>query len=186
MKTIWSPLHIMIICGISLLSIGCSRTQNYIAISSQKIDTEEISVSNNLVQIWSLLRAAEGNRDRFPKSLSELKLSPEQKMLFICPGTKTQPGSMDASDEWADYIYVGGVWDGSGKTALIISPPENYQGKYGYVLCAGLWVYRLPPNQIRALVRMPWLLDINSPPENINYLKEGIIVHVPKKFPSYF
>jgi hypothetical protein len=186
MKILCFLLRGMVVCFVGLLITGCSQNLYPSSNNVWQVDAEEISVSNNLVRIWSLLRDAKGDRDRFPKSLSELKLSPEEKNLFVCPGTGSQPETLDTIDEWTDYIYIGGVWEGSPKTALIISPPENYQGKYGYVLCVGYWVFRLPPNQIRMLVKTPWLLDTNASVENIDYLKKGITVHIPKRLQSNY
>lgn len=174
------------VCLVSLLITGCFYGPHPISKSHEQIDAEEISISNNLVCIWSLLHNAAGDRDRFPNSLSELKLSPQDEKLFVYPCTGSRPGTPDTIEEWTDYIYVGGVWDGVPKTALIISPPENHQGKYGYVLCVGLWVFRLPPDQVRMLVKEPWLLATNTPPDNVNYLKKQITVHVPKRLQKLY
>ncbi len=93
---------------------------------------------------------------------------------------------MRSVEEWTDYIYIGNAWEGIPRAVLVISPPQNHGGKYGYAVCVDGYITRLTEIQIRALVDEPWGLDTNASVSNINYLKKQIFVNVPKKWRRYY
>lgn len=169
---------------VGVIISGCARSTTSTADKGRSTDTV---VTNNLRQIWFLLRDAMGESDSFPKTLAELNQPGLARDLFVCPGTGSRPGPMLSVEEWTDYIYVGAVWEGVPHTALVISPPENHGGKYGYAVCVDGYLARLPAKEIHQLIRRPWLLDTNAPENNLNHLKEQISIRVPKRLrSSYF
>ena len=89
---------------------------------------------------------------------------------------------METVEDWTDFIYVGNNTEQVPYAALIISPPENYHGDYGYLLTVDGVFLRLPAAQLRKVVEEPWLLATNTPPQNIDYLKRQIVLRVPKRF----
>ncbi len=169
----------LIVCALTVC-LGCGKGGRETAARPTAID---IATTNRLWHLWQVLNAERAERDRLPSTLSEVAaLNSVDLNLFICPGTGSQTGSIATVEDWTDYIYVGGVWDGVPLTAAVISPPENHQRKYGYVLCIGGWLKQLPPAQIKQIIREPWLLDTNATGANIDYLKRGISVRIPKRF----
>ena len=167
--------------------IACSRSPH----SSSGEGMTEVTINNltitNLKQIYILLRLATGEGDTFPISLGELAKDSVNSNLFVCPGTGHDAGSMRTVEEWTDYIYVGSqpelcVAD----AALVISPPENYGGKYGIVLFAAGYISKLSADQVRLLVEKPWLLASNAPRADLDQLKKTINVRVPKWLQPYY
>jgi hypothetical protein len=127
-----------------------------------------------------------GKNDSFPKTLAKLSRPNLDNNLFVCPGTGSQAASMRTVEEWADYIYIGNVWEGVSRTALVLSPPENHGGDYGYVVCVDGYITRLPAAQCRPLVKEPWRMNTNASASNIDYLKNRVSVRVPKRLRPYY
>ena len=70
---------------------------------------------------------------------------------------------------------------------LLISPPENHGGHYGYVV----WNYsskaaQLPATRIRALVITPWCMETNATELQLQMLKEEIVVRVPDHLCKFY
>ena len=80
----------------------------------------------NLVRIMIGIKTyASEHEGRFPETLGGLyrSLPGEDKNLdmFVCPGTRHEPGNPDNIDEWSDYVYVGGQrWAEEGETPILI------------------------------------------------------------------
>jgi hypothetical protein len=168
----------LVFCCLLLGAVGtsCKRPGGWAPGGSISPDA---TVTNNLWQIWHLLEDIYTESDTFPKSLSQIPAADSN--LFVCPGTGSKPGPMATVEDWGDYIYIGGMPDGVPLAALIISPPENHNGKYGYVQCLAGRLVRLPPDEIRKLVSQPLLLDTNASPDGIAYVKEHLSIRVPKR-----
>lgn len=161
-----------------------------------KIDT---LTTNNLNVIMSGLCVARHNDGHYPQMLSELEMFDERNRRtnewrvqglnvtrFVCPGTGTRPGSFSNVDEWTDFIYVGNNIDSRPDVPMIISPPENHDGQYGYVVMPIEGIIRLPSIQVRALINEPWLVATNETEDNLNAIKREISVNVPPKFRPYY
>lgn len=177
-------IHLVLMTGalfIVLLVSGCVQS-----LPSAHSESPDVVVTNNLRQIWSLLHDAMGDGDSFPRTLAELNRTSVNGNLFICPGIRSQAASMSTVEEWGDYIYIGNVWEGVARAALIISPPENHGGNYGYVVCVDGYMTSLPPAQIRTLVNQPWRLDTNASLSNIDYLKKQLSIRVPKRLRPFY
>jgi hypothetical protein len=138
---------IAICCLCLSVLIGCSQSPN----------PAKDPCAANMMQIWREMMSWEDSRgrDRFPSSLSVLTdVSPS---LFVCPSSGHQPGAITNVDQWTDYIYVPDAQDWMRlDLAILIDPPENHKGKYGYVLFGGGWVEQLLTSEVRALIREPW------------------------------
>ncbi len=157
--------------GLALVYSACSPSPSS---STQSTDTY---TSNNLVQIHLLLRG--GNSFKL--------FTPLDPGLFVCPGTGSKPGLMGEIEEWTDYIYIGGLTDNALQNAAqIISPPENHNGKYGYVLFVDGSVWRLPPEQVRRLIKNPFSMATNEPADVVAYESKRITVNVPKRLKLYY
>ena len=169
--------------SVALLVTGCAQPLFSSADDKRSVDSV---VTNNLKQIWWLLYDAIGDRDVFPKSLAELNNTNVNANLFICPGRGSKAASMRSIEQWTDYIYVGSVWPGVPRTALIISPPENHGGGYGYVFYADSCMAQLPAATIHALVKEPWIMDTNASASNIDYLKKRISIRVPRRLLQHY
>lgn len=178
--------RLVMIISLSVFFLGGCGKAPKLSTQTKQLSANDLAVSNNLVEIWHLLQDATGESDHFPKRFSDLNLSAETAKLFVCPGTANRPGSLTNIEDWTDYIYVGDAWQAVPFAALVISPPENHQGKFGFVLCQGLIVLQLPPNQIRMLIKEPWLLATNTPSDNIDYLKQRMVVRVPKRLKAFY
>ena len=144
------------------------------------------SISNQLRQVYFKLRAAMDDGDRFPASFSQLKYAKLDGQLFVCPGSGSRAGTMDTIESWSDFIYVGNDSEGVPELPLLISPPENHRGEYGYIIFVDGRISKTPPEVAARLVREPWFLATNSPPANVEYEKNRISVFVPRKFQSEY
>ena len=72
----------------------------------------------------------------YPSDLSMLSNEVDAYM-FICSGSKGEPGAVSNAMEWMDYIYVAGLRPSAQPgTPILICPPENHQGKGGCILDA--------------------------------------------------
>jgi hypothetical protein len=142
--------------------------------------------SNNLAHVYLVLREAVGNGAYFPKGFDELRSSVNSN-LFVCPAGGAKPGPMREAGQWTDYIYIGNLTEGAlMHVALVISPPENHEGNYGYVLFTDGVVSRFSADQVRQLIMDPFKMATtrespSNTPQNIAYDKERVIVRVPQK-----
>ncbi|EEF62440.1 hypothetical protein [Pedosphaera parvula] len=184
MKTSGLKKSIALICFAMLSWVISGYSQN-LSLSPNGMQSTENVVSNNLRQIMFDLRDTMGDSDHFPHSFSGITV-PVDTNLFVCPGTGSRAGSLASIEERTDYIYAGNNTEQVPRAALIISPPENYDGKYGYVVCTGGEFFHLPPDQVRKLVEEPWLLATNTPAEIIDYMKQRVNVVVPKRFKASY
>jgi hypothetical protein len=177
--------------------VGCE--QNTSSLENGTTPTD-ITVSNNLRSILLNLYCTVNDGGHYPESLSamtkyDIKIKTESNKTsvldlnsnyFVCPDTGTHAGTMTNVDDWTDYIYVGNSIDSIPSVALIISPPENHHGKYGYVVTPDRGIMRLPPSEVRALVIEPWLLATNETAAHIDDVKRYIKVNVPLKLQPYY
>ena len=175
---------ILTIFGLSCLNlllclngVGCSR--------DAEVKRDAI-VTNRLWRIWHALQASQGEADRFPASLARLETTAVEGIEFTCPGTGSQPGPLKTVEEWGDYIYVGGMSDDIPGGTLLMSPPENHDGRYGYVMLAAGAIRQVSPALARRLVKEPWLTDSNATREAINYMKQGLSVRIPKRLRPFY
>jgi hypothetical protein len=84
-------------------------------------------------------------------------------------------------DEWTDFIYVGKQHEiQDSMVAMIICPAENHQGRFGHVVWKGGNSDRLPPEEIKALVKQPWLRATNAPPDQIDLVRTTSDIRIPK------
>jgi hypothetical protein len=95
---------------------------------------EMLTVSNQMKRVYFELRDALGDGDHFPVSFAEMKSRSVNRHLFILPGSGSKIGNMESVEDWTDFIYVGNNTELVPDVALIISPPENHGGEYGYVV----------------------------------------------------
>ena len=114
-------------------------------------------------------------------------LDATNRNYFVCPSTKNK--ATDGPPEtWADYVYVGGLPDtAERKVAMLICPPENHGGEFGCVVYLDRDVVeQLPANEIRLLIKQPWLYLTNSPYEALERLKREAKVQIPNKFQGIY
>ena len=163
---------------------GSSETRSANAASKDECAT-------NLTSMWWLLKDWVGDGDTFPPGLSSLAESATNLDLFICSGSgRRAPPSASITnvDAWSDYIYVANQRDTPpDMVPLLISPPENHGGHYGYVV----WNYsskaaQLPASRIRALVVTPWCMETNATELQLQMLKEEIVVRVPDHLRKFY
>src|ERR1700722_3888512 len=139
----------------------------------------------NLDNLSLLLRYAEGERPEFPDTLqavAETDLAPPGLLkpeLFVGPATGHKPGPIKSVSEWSDYIYVGKMPDEMIGAAVVISPPENHGGEYGYVLFNGSWPFRLPADQVRQLITNPFCMATNISADLVNHAMTNVVIHIP-------
>jgi hypothetical protein len=178
---------------IALTVVGCGRTtslQSAVLPDRYQEHPSEIiphdACSTNMMGIFlELLKAVGPSGDKFPPSLASLSYFTNYA-LFVCPTTGHVPGTMSNVEEWTDYIYVSGGNQGTMcNVALLISPPENHGGKFGYVLWGYDYVVQLPTDQVRALIKEPWCLKIQGQGWD-EFVKPEIKVHIPARFASIY
>lgn len=173
-----------LICIISSLLIsGCSSSSLSRANAEVEMDA---AVSNQLKQIWAELRGEMGESDHFAKSLVDLRLPARKRKLFVSPETGSRPGDQNSIEKWTDFIYVGNCSEEVPRAALVISPPENHHGEYGFILCVDGEIFKLPAEQVRMSIATPWLLATNTPQGNLDSLKGRITVFVPDRLRSAY
>ena len=170
------------------------RSQNHSGRCSPKLangsDLTSACMSNNLTQIYLTLRR--GNI--LPTSLNELGAPVNSNLfasvdtnLFVCPTTGHRPGHITDIEKWTDYIYIGNPFaDALVGVPLIISPPENHDGKLGFVLFSDGVVSRLPSEEVRLLIRNPFCLATNESLGNIAAAKTRTAVSLPDRLRSYY
>lgn len=177
MNLLISRLRLFVLSSCCTICVSACRPS---AISPPApIDTE---VSNRLYRVWISLHDQFLESDRFPLSLSGLKATKIDPAWLVCPGTGSTPGSLTNVESWTDFVYVGGGWDGVPFSAVLISPPENHRGNYGYAIFMCGVVRRFSSAEIAALVKRPWLMASNSDATSIEYLAEGLSVRVPVRY----
>lgn len=181
--------------GFFVISIGIALALSQIAcennsrVSKMDVQTNEVrdsSTTNQLWRIWLALHKALGDNDRYPKSLSILESTAVDPTIFVSPGTGSKPGVMNAVEDWADFIYVGGATEDVPLAAMVISPPENHQGKYGFALCVAGNIFRISAAEVPELISNPCLFATNTPQENIRHFNNNISVRIPKHLRPYY
>jgi hypothetical protein len=172
----------LVVSLVSMLVLNCAQKQEVAKFER----TDESVLTNRLWKLWEALHDANVEADRYPINLRHLRTNSFDPLWFICPGTGSQPGALERVDEWGDFIYVGGVWDGVPLTALLISPPENHSEKCGYVVLVAGSIRRLSPKETREVIKQPWLLSTDATPDNIAYLKEELSVNVPMHLQRFY
>jgi len=151
----------------------------------------------NMMAIYWKLVEWESSDDKFPPSFSVLtNVSPS---LFVCPNSGHLPGAMTNVDQWTDYIYMPSAHDWIRlDLAVLIDPPENHEGKYGYVLFGGGWVKQLPADKVRALIKEPWCMPTPGRKSITIYDTHGAVIpfavyartnvafHIPERFRTIY
>jgi len=141
----------------------------------------------HLREIYHLLHGYMLAGDSFPGSFADLR--PEyvkDPTIFLSTASNIVPGTLATIEEWTDFIYIGGMSLGTPMAALVISPPENHQGKYGYVLFDGGKISRLSAAETRALILDPLHEETISPVTNVALIRQVMTVRVPKKLRQYY
>jgi hypothetical protein len=170
-------------CTLALVVLGsCARSTASVAALSPSVMDQQTRLSNHLYKAWCFLRDAKGEGDTFPRSFAELRPNPSQLSLFLCPNSGQSPGSATNIEEWAEFVYVGNNTDQVPRATLMISPPENHHGECGYVVCVDGFIREFPPKFVRELIQQPWKTASNSPPDNLNYMRQRVTVCIPKKW----
>jgi prepilin-type processing-associated H-X9-DG protein len=174
-------------CCFLLVCSACSPV-----LRTERTTTPENSCSNNLARIFVALRDAVGESGAYyPKSFKELPGSIDPN-LFVCSESKGLSGSMSDVEDWTDLIYVGNLtYCGVTGAALVISPPENHGGYYGYVLFCDGSVAKLPAQQVRKLIDDPFAMaTLDQSPsntvENIKNERSRAVVNVPKMLKKFY
>src|SRR5439155_26888709 len=128
-----------------------------------------------------------------PKTLAELDLARLQlefpstgREILVCPGTGSKPGAINDVEEWTDYIYIGSTPVYFERAAMLISPPENHNGKSGYVLFCNGAISKLPPDEVREFIRHPLrnAPDVQNP--ELEATRSLVSVRIPKRLQPYY
>ena|SRR5205809_5791817 len=141
----------------------------------------------NMMAVWWALHDWIGEGDRFPPSLASV-VNATNTTIFVSPSTSHTPGMATNVDEWTDYIYVGSGMEGCMcDVALLISPPENHGGSFGYVVWGCGEVVKFPADQVRALIKEPWGMPTQARCGGFDeFAKPHIMIHVPDRFRSIY
>src|SRR6266705_1566176 len=133
-----------------LFLIGCA--------SRPHSDNPEGTIcAQNLHKLGVELRAAIPVAPEYPGSLADLATVTTNRSLFTCPNTRRPGGDLKIVEDWSNYIYVANLPDLFSDThvALLICPPENHSGNYGYVLWLDGVAQKLSAPDIRNLIATP-------------------------------
>ena len=166
--------------------INTSTSPHQLAITQPDLEL------TNLDNLSLLIRYAEGEGDGSPyilQAVAETDLAPPGLMkpeLFVCPATGHKPGAIKSVSEWSDYIYVGKMADYMIGAALVICPPENHGGKYGYVLFNGVLSSRLPADQVRRLITNPFCMVTNLSEGLIKHSVTNVVIQIPDRLKPYY
>ena len=186
------------IAFISCVIVFCGSNRLMFGSNSKRYD---IIITNNLKGVMLGLNYTVSDDNHYPEKLSDLvkyKVETQVRIkswsivldlnsnYFICPGTGSRAGCISNVDEWTDFIYMGNYADTKTDVPIIISPPENHHGHYGYVVMLGQGIMRLPADQVRALIKKPWLLATNETADGIEAIKRDVIVNVPPRLRVYY
>ncbi len=169
-------MRALVIVFCSLLFVGCS------SFPTSKPVAGDVCMTNMAV-IYRALYDWIGERDRFPPSLISV-VNATNTAIFVSPGTGHRPGAASEVESWTDYVYVGnGMEVCMCDVALLISPPENHGGSFGYVVWGCGEVVKLPADQIRALVKQPWCMPTKARCGGFDeFAKPQIQIHMPDRF----
>ena len=159
-----------------ILLMGCS---SHSAPASAAGD----SCTTNMTAVYWALHDWIGDRDRFPPTLTSV-VSATNSAIFVSPSTGHIPGAVTNIEAWTDYIYVGNGMEGCMcDVALLISPPENHGGSFGYVVWGCGEVVKLPADQIRSLIKQPWCMPTKARCGGFDeFAKPQIQIHIPDRF----
>lgn len=176
--------------GILLLAclglLGCNKPSGSPPFKTLTLSQHDLVESNNLFHIWLLLREGMGESDHFQSNLADFSFPQTNANLFVSPETANKPGDIKTIADWTDYIYIGNNTEQIPLAALVVSPPENYDGKYGIVLCVAGTIIKLPPEEIKAVLNKPWILDRTASTNNVEYMKQRIKINVPSKMRNQY
>ncbi len=144
--------------------------------------------AQNLYEVGGLLRDSIPVEPDYPESLADLSSVTTNVGLFVCPVTGHKPHRLKTVEAWSDYIYVASLPLDleDPKVALLICPPENHGGGYGYVLWSTRDVEKLSAADIRRLVETPWCFATNAPQPELDKLRKQVVVRVPKPLRRYY
>jgi hypothetical protein len=67
------------------------------------------------------------------------------------------------------------------KLPLFICPPENHEGKFGFVVWLTGQPERLSPAEITRLISQPWCFATNATIEEIDRVKNKATVQIPPR-----
>jgi hypothetical protein len=106
---------------------------------------------------------------------------------LLCPSRGRSAGALTNIEDWTDFIYVGNIFEGSDdRVAMIICPPENHGGKFGHVVWRTGFVERLPPSNVKSLIKSPWVMATNADEAEISFLKRQVKIRIPKPLMAYY
>jgi hypothetical protein len=146
--------------------------------SSQKED----ACKQNLRELRLLVEESLLGDSHYPKKLNDI--STTNTWLFVCPETGHKPGALTNLDEWGDYIYVGNIpYLGAPNAGMILCPPENHGGKYGYVAYVLGNVEKENSEQIRKLIQNLFLKEQNK---NATVVNVKSLVEVPRRYEQLY
>lgn len=137
----------------------------------------------HLRELW--MAAARKRTNRFPKEFEAVAQSVPDRSIFLATCDTMRVGSVSNLLEWTDFIYFGGVAEGSG-VPLIISPGENHGGRFAYVVYNDGNLAKVNPDYAARLILQPWVASGNFTERNIKFFKERINVQIPDKFKARY
>jgi hypothetical protein len=177
---------VVIVSFLCLFTSGCI-SRKCVKYDRQATGSVDTCVSNCLYQIGLALMDEAGDRNHFVWSFSYLKEAQTEPGIFSCCNTTNPSTASGSVDKWTDYILIGNTpVDWIPQAPIVISPPENHGGKYGYVLYPGLTISRFPADTVRALIREPWCLATNESSDVVEFYKTSVHVQVPDRFRSIY
>jgi len=122
-----------------------------------------------------------------PKSFEEMKPKDLDLAALICPHTETKIGPFSEASRWADFIYIGGLPGDEPTAIVVISPPENHLGLYGYATDMFRRSKRISKDEIRRIIEKPWIYHPNTGEEKFeNFMKRDMVVRIPEKFKAEY
>lgn len=186
-KIIWSAGLICMLIE-SACSSRHSRLAKNVPLGVLPMNAQsDIIESNNLARIWAVLEDATRDGYRFPTNLLDVMVMfPDMAKLFISPLAGAEPGDPRNIEDWTDYIYFGNATVDIQFEALIISPPQSYDGKYGYVLFVDGIIYKITPEMVKAILKEPWLFDKWSNESVIDATRRRLQLFVPPKYGAFY
>lgn len=176
---------VLILLPLFLLLCGCANRGE-----TKNSNDEARIIQTRFKRIFFELRNERGDGDHLPVSFTEIESTGIDRRCFVCPNSESNIGSMKSIAQWTDFIYFGNCKEYLPDAALIVSPPENHHGEYGYLLNQGGIFFKLPAAQLRRVVAEPWLLATNAPMNNIEDFKKGfreeIVIQMPNRLKNLY
>jgi hypothetical protein len=170
----------LVLIILALVFLGCERTTKF------RASADDLCLTN-MEQIWFVLQRDLDSGAYYASNLATFAQICTNKEIFVCPSTGHQAGSLKTVMEWTDYIYFANEEEASRNLPVLICPPENHNGKFGHVSWNGGYEERLPPEQIRSLIELPWSRMTNYvDPLTMYYIKSNTFVQIPPKLRSHY